>query len=344
MNNIISPPLLTIAIPTFNRVDCLRLLIDSLMQQLEGTEALGVKVQILISNNASTDGTGSYLDGLSNIPGIKVWNQELNIGGDANIAASCELSQGKYVWIIGDDDLAMPGTVLAVLDLLETQKPDLVYLSPQWVSGDLGEFLQTRPQSLAVESIDSMGLAIRASINVTFISSWIMNMDSYKKKNSPNVKRFVGTSLCQLEWVLTLLSQEGNFLITKDNWILARAGNSGGYSVFEVFSENFNFIINSMLASHIKLKIFLKLCMLRCFIPILIWGVRKNEIGKFAEFDALKIEKLLEVEYKQYRFFRWLLVPMIKSPIEIARFFWIGTRIYSRVWLFFMKKNTFFFK
>ena len=47
-------PILTLAIPTYNRAHDLARLLEALSQELRGLEE---KVSLVVSNNASTDGT-----------------------------------------------------------------------------------------------------------------------------------------------------------------------------------------------------------------------------------------------------------------------------------------------
>ena len=339
MNIMASPLLLTIAIPTFNRVDCLRLLVESVMAQVDEQEVLGIKLQILICNNASTDGTSNYLSGLMIIPGIKIYHHEVNCGADSNIVSCCELADGKYVWIVGDDDFPMSGTLKPLLEFLEVQSPDLVYLPARWEEGDLTGFIDIKPISMEMIQVHSKGLAVRSNIYVTFISSWIMNMDRYRKVAAPDYGRFIGTSLAQLEWIFSLFSHGERFFLARENMIFARSGNSGGYTVFDVFSKNYNRIVDDIFVSNISMKLFFRRCMLWCFIPGLIWGVRKNTLGKFEKFDSAKVFPILQCEYSNDKFFNWLVVPIMRFHPRLAHYFWKMTRVISKGWLFMLRQK-----
>lgn len=333
-----SSPLLTIAIPTFNRVDCLRLLIESVMKQVQDQDILGIRLEVLVCNNASTDGTKAYLLGLAELPGIAVHHHDVNCGADSNIVSCCELAQGKYVWIMGDDDFPMTGTLVPLLNFLATQSPDLVYLPARWEKGDLTSFLDTKALSTEIVQVNNMGMAIHSNIYVTFISSWIMNMDKYRKLADHDYGRFIGTSLAQLEWIFSLFSHGERFFLAQQNMIFARAGNSGGYTVFDVFSKNFNCIVEHVFVSNPVLRKFFRRCMLWCFIPGLIWGVRKNTIGKFEKFDSAKVMPIFQDEYGKERFFNWLIVPIMQFHPLLAHYFWMVTRIISKGWIFLLKK------
>lgn len=308
------------------------------MNQVQDQKILGVNLEILVCNNASTDSTAVYLEGLSGVSGISIHQHAENCGADLNIVSCCELAQGKYLWIMGDDDFPMAGTLTILMDFLISKNPDLVYLPARWELGNLTRFVNSKALSMEMLQVNNMALAVRSNIYVTFISSWIMNMSKYREIAAPDYARFTGTSLAQLEWIFSLLSHGERFFLGRENMIFARAGNSGGYTVFDVFSKNFNCIVEQAFVSSPDLKKFFQRCMLWCFIPGLIWGVRKNTIGKFEKFDSAKIMPILRAEYGSENFFKWLVVPIMKFDTRFARYFWMTTRIVSKGWLFLLRK------
>lgn len=119
-----SPLLLSICIPTYNRVSYLKECIESIVNQTWYSDE---KVEIIISDNASTDSTAelieSYAKRYKNIhysPNLE------NIGADRNIIKILQMGNGKYIWGISDDDIVLPEAFDAVLELLETNTdPDI---------------------------------------------------------------------------------------------------------------------------------------------------------------------------------------------------------------------------
>jgi glycosyltransferase involved in cell wall biosynthesis len=123
LNNI----LLSICIPTYNRLRYLRELLPSLLAEVATANLERVHVELLISNNASTDGTEAYLQGLS-CSGLSVYSNEVNIGGDRNFLACVERASGSYVWLFGDDEVFEPGGLNLVLAVLNKMQPSLLIL------------------------------------------------------------------------------------------------------------------------------------------------------------------------------------------------------------------------
>lgn len=325
-------PLLTIAIPTFNRLDCLRLLIESVIHQIPSEGVLGETFELLICNNASTDGTTEYLNGFAAQKGIRVIHHPVNCGPVNNVIHCFESAMGKFVWVMGDDDVPLGGAINLVMECIKREQPALMYLPSKWVVGDLSELAKNNIESKAVTVLDSIGLAVRSSVYVTFISSWIINKDAYLSQQNVQLARYRDTCFPQLEWFFSLLANGNKFICAEDCWIIARAGSSGGYSVFETFSHQYNRIVDERLADSPQLHRFFRHCMLWCFIPGLVWGGRKNAIGNFGEFDKVKTMSILKSAYGNDAFFMFVVTPMVNFNKPVALCFWILARVMAKFW------------
>jgi glycosyltransferase involved in cell wall biosynthesis len=92
-------PLLTIAIPTFNRASTLRKTLETIVAQLR----LGVDV--LISDNASADQTAARsAECRARYPQVAYRRNAENIGADRNFDAAISNAVGRFVWLFSDDD------------------------------------------------------------------------------------------------------------------------------------------------------------------------------------------------------------------------------------------------
>ena len=93
--------ILSICIPTYNRADCL----DDCLKSLEiATRKCRDRVQIVISDNASTDHTPDVVKRWSSALPILSVRNPTNIGGERNFFSSARHATAEYVWIFGDDD------------------------------------------------------------------------------------------------------------------------------------------------------------------------------------------------------------------------------------------------
>lgn len=107
--------LLTIAIPTFNRVKELEHLIASIIPQLTPL------VEILVSDNASIDATPELMARLrTQNPSIRAVRLDANVLIDRNIESAVVNSSGKFVWLCGDDDELEPFAIEHILGVLQS--------------------------------------------------------------------------------------------------------------------------------------------------------------------------------------------------------------------------------
>ena len=113
---------LSICIPTYNRLPFLKELLPAILGQVGAGRD---EVEVVVSDNASTDDTAGYLRSLSN-PCLRWWTNETNIGGDRNFLKCVAEAKGEHVWLFGDDDIMPAGAVGRVLDFLRQHKPALL--------------------------------------------------------------------------------------------------------------------------------------------------------------------------------------------------------------------------
>lgn len=105
--------ILSICVPTYNRCKLLGTTIESIIFSLEQSNSNAV--EIIISDNASTDNTPSAIDEIIfKYPFIKRRTNKLNVV-DENFFLVANEAIGKFIWIFGDDDLMLPQAVTRVL-------------------------------------------------------------------------------------------------------------------------------------------------------------------------------------------------------------------------------------
>lgn len=111
-------PLLSICIPTYNRAHYLSDALESVVSQFNESD-IAEQVEIVVSDNASTDGTEavvkSFQDRFGNIRYLK---NEINLGFDRNVRNVISNAAGLYCWTLGDDDVICGGSLRTVLDYL----------------------------------------------------------------------------------------------------------------------------------------------------------------------------------------------------------------------------------
>ncbi len=125
-------PLLSICIPTYNRAECLALCLDRLLPQIEANP----EAELVISNNASTDGTHTILARFEGAPRVRVYYNDVNIGLDENLIAVVERAQSDYVALMSDDDVPLDNYVATLLDRIQKYRPSVLYCNYYGFSKD----------------------------------------------------------------------------------------------------------------------------------------------------------------------------------------------------------------
>lgn len=116
-------PILTIAIPTFNRKDYLEPLLQELITQRHRCQYKDL-IEFLVIDNNSEDDTARICNNF--LPEIIFLRNAENIGGDANFLECIQKSSGKYVWLFGDDEVLNSNALNRVLTLLIHHNPGFV--------------------------------------------------------------------------------------------------------------------------------------------------------------------------------------------------------------------------
>ena len=117
--------LLSICVPTYNRDKLLYACLLSIFKQMDAE--LAQKVEVVVSNNCSTDGTANIVKEFLGHANFKYTEQPTNIGLAGNVISIVDKdATGDYCWIIGDDDFLFQGAIKAVVNLLE-KRSDIHY-------------------------------------------------------------------------------------------------------------------------------------------------------------------------------------------------------------------------
>jgi len=108
-------PILTLAIPTYNRPDKLKDLLDSILSQYQ----YQLSIELVISDNSPGVETENLVAEYKKILPITYVHQPTNIGAAGNYLFTVEAAQGSYCWILGDDDLIIDGSITKLLSIIE---------------------------------------------------------------------------------------------------------------------------------------------------------------------------------------------------------------------------------
>jgi len=117
---------LSICVPTYNRAPELRVMLDSLNAQT----GYGLDIEIVISDNASTDDTQALVAEYAD-RGIAIVYHRLadNLGFDRNILNAVARASGDYCWLFGSDDVLLDTGAFARIEKVLDSWPVLTGIS-----------------------------------------------------------------------------------------------------------------------------------------------------------------------------------------------------------------------
>lgn len=248
--------LLTVAIPTYNRLSCLVETIDAVIPQLLEINAKepGL-VELLICNNASTDGTTEYLITLKeNYPFINLHNEEINIGIDGNIHNCALHSKGKYVFSLSDDDIPESGIIFKIITNIKKFKEEnrnglFIFLNGYVFSGEYANTLPKHNRIFKedVEDLvfnDKQSFVEHVGVWATFVSSFVYDREKWLV--AAEDRRFIGTDI-YLSYVLySMLRNCSKMIILSNPLIAIRSQYSGNYKIIKAFCVEWSNLLNNV--------------------------------------------------------------------------------------------------
>lgn len=145
-------PILSITIPTLNRVDLLKISVSIILKQIA---PFGDQIEFIILNNASDDGTAQWLkESFEDHLIVKFINYPERVDIGQSISRCIHAASGEYVWMFGDDDLPMPFAVETVMNLIKQSKYGIVYLNYITANKDLGNYREVAVSKLGVDPFE----------------------------------------------------------------------------------------------------------------------------------------------------------------------------------------------
>jgi abequosyltransferase len=320
-----SPPLLAIIVPTYNRAACLRLLLGTLEVELAG---LSGRVQVLVSDNGSADDTPQVVREFERrIPGLVAIRHATNLGPDENFCRCVELVDADHFWIIGDDDLPRAGAIAQLLPMLHRHRPDLVNVRTFGRARLDHNDPQAPVDKLEVHALDRVAFARRVNVLTTFISGVIVRRDVFAANaGSARLRRYAGTHLVQLSWVLGTLAKGDRLFQVQTICMFAKSGNSGGYALLKVFGENFPAIVREQFGRGSAIAEAMISRYAIEYMSHLVWSLRQGQAGDFAREPAAAA---LAPQLGESASFP-LLMAIATAPLPVARALRLACRIAAR--------------
>lgn len=222
---------LTIAIPTYNRSALLRECLDSVVSQhIEG-------VNIFISDNASTDETFAVSKAyLEKYPFIEYSRNNENIGPDANFLKCFKEASGKFVHLLSDDDILLPGAVSNIISLIDSNA-DIAIIRTNCCSFEkhfdpnkLSKSDYTISKNIIFNNKNDF--LEHVGFSSVFMSTIIYSKKSLEKISCP--EKYIGTNLLQTHLIFECLAKGGKGVVMSATCVAARVGMPVGFNLYRV--------------------------------------------------------------------------------------------------------------
>lgn len=157
--------LLSICIPTYNRANLLKANLNSIINQVQESQGI---VELVISDNASTDDTRNVIEAAQLIAPVSYHRNDTNIGVIRNIFKVVQQAQGEYCWLLGDDDMLRPGAVAKVVEVLKSH-PDLDFV---YVNYSIDTFDRREGKSLTAADFSEWTRTANARLDDHRVDDW----------------------------------------------------------------------------------------------------------------------------------------------------------------------------
>jgi abequosyltransferase len=308
---------LSICIPTYNRGKYLKDTIDSILTQ----EAEGI--EIVISDNASTDNTGEVVKEVKKQTSIPIvyFKHSKNQGADTNYLKVIEIANGRYCWLLGSDDKLEPGAIEKMLKEIETGI-DIFYVNNYNYDAAMSKKSFTT-HSLARVDKDIVYTDYRSCVKdmggmFGYISALIVNRDKWLAVK--DVKQFIGSAYVHVYIVYMMLYSGSSAKYIHAPLIGWRSGNdsfleNGVFNRLRIDVEGYDSIAKKVFNEDISTR-YINNIVIRQHVFFKIVGAKLNNFGLAFTMKALN---LCVRHYKGYLIF-WLKVfPVLFIPSTLLK-------------------------
>lgn len=163
-------PLLTIGIPTYNRIEYLEKCLTAVYEAVGDDD----RVEVFVSDNHTEQLIGDVVDKYKRHKNFRYYRQEKNIGGAKNFLYLWANARGKFTWLLGDDDYITCGSVKYLLDVIEKNKDVSVISMPAMVLTP-GSFDMRR-------GVGMNEFLLRSTFMTTYIAGMVLHTDDLRRK------------------------------------------------------------------------------------------------------------------------------------------------------------------
>ena len=217
---------LSICIPTYNRAKILSASLDSIVCQEIFCKT--DKVEVIVSDNCSTDDTREVVSSYINKYGnkIKYFCNEVNVF-DENFSLALMRGNGTFLKLCNDTIIFKDGMLKNFISIIEYYKNDKPII-----------FFKNSDKETGIVECDFSEFVSHSS----FIITWIGGLGIWKSDREylHKMKEYADTMLSQAHIILNLIADRKKAVVYKDSFCSMYTMSVGGkYNLFEIFIQNY---------------------------------------------------------------------------------------------------------
>jgi glycosyltransferase involved in cell wall biosynthesis len=156
-------PLLTVIIPTYNRIELLKNLLIDLLK----IKPVWAEIVIIDNNSNDINFIEEYFKNEIEENLIRLVKNSLNVEGDENILRSFEYSNGEWIWVLGDDDFVFENAFRIIEEHI-LENDDVFFYHFNW---EKEKYLNTN----SIYNFKDLLNSIHSLGDLNFISSNVFN-------------------------------------------------------------------------------------------------------------------------------------------------------------------------
>lgn len=232
-------PLLTVSIPTYNRAERLRVTLANVLAQIEALDLPLGAIEVVVTSNASPDHTSDLVANLmEHHSALRYFENDRNLGIDGNIHRAMVNARGKFVHLLSDDDVLLPGLYQHLHKVLQTTDAiRFLFLNVRALGGNDAP---SGPPVITLGQAELIALPkdefVRAvGVWMTFISSFVVDRRCWL--GTPHPEQYIGTDIYLSYVAFNVLAQAGGGHISIPAHVLVRPMYSGSFRIFKAFAS-----------------------------------------------------------------------------------------------------------
>ncbi len=322
--------LISITIPTFNRYDKIKNTFNILR-----ASSYFEKYEICISDNASTDQTYNFLKNINNEFTNVVINKNIkNYGYEQNLQKAINISNGKFIWTLSDDDQVTNDALEKIYKIIEkNQSINLFFLNYNIINEDTKKIINSRCEIKKNGIYDKNQFIDKVCLANSFGSSNIFNREMLMNFD---LSKYINYLYCHVFWGFLALQKDRVFIISEI--VINMRGLSFDSSRFEKKTDpfsGFDFYLNAHFELCKSIPIIKNNYNNNCYKKIYkqliydsLWQVTIFKIRNLnSSFKTkLHIFKELRIYFSNSLFFWFTIFPLIFLNNRLTKFIYILQR------------------